>query len=223
MTQGLVASESPTRILYLARHGQSAWNHSGRVTGALDPELSSQGLAQADGLARCLSGQPLDAIYASALQRTIQTAQPTADATRLPITPIAALNEIDLGELQGRYRDGRDPEASDLWTRWQADPWTFRVPGGERFDEFAARVEEALAAVLARHRHGTLLIVGHRATNRVVLGTLLRWPREQWFELRPRHKFCYRLDLADARGTPRIDTLTLVGRCAGAVCPGLVQ
>ena len=167
-----------TTTLYLARHGQSEWNNQGLVTGQLDPGLSDKGAQQSQALAQCLRDEPLNAIYASALQRTIDTAQPTATVKGMAIVSLPELNEIHMGVLQGRHRDESDPEARALWAQWQADLWGYHVAGGERMDEFAQRVEAALQALLQRHRGERLLIVGHRATNRVLLGTLLGWPRE---------------------------------------------
>jgi broad specificity phosphatase PhoE len=206
--------------LYLARHGQSEWNNQSRVTGQLDPALSPKGREQSQGLALCLQGEGLDAIYSSALQRTIDTATPTATATGLAIVRLAALNEINVGVLQGRFRDERDAEAQALWAQWQAEMWSFRIPGGERFDEFALRVGAALRVILDRHRGQRVLIVGHGATNRVLLGTLLGWPRARWSELKPRNKFCYRLQLGE--GVPRVATYTLGGSRNGRCEEGFV-
>jgi broad specificity phosphatase PhoE len=206
--------------LYLARHGQSEWNNQRRVTGQLDPALSAKGREQSEGLALCLQGEGLAAIYSSALQRTVDTATPTAAATGLPIVREAALNEINVGVLQGRYRDERDPEAQALWAEWQAALWDFRIPGGERFDEFALRVGAALRSILERHAGQRVLVVGHGATNRVLLGTLLGWPRERWRELKPRNKFCYRLQLGSAE--PEVATYTLSGSKTGRCEPGFI-
>jgi 2,3-bisphosphoglycerate-dependent phosphoglycerate mutase len=206
--------------LYVARHGQSEWNNQGRVTGQLDPGLSATGIEQSEGLARCLQGEALDAIYSSALRRTLATAAPTAATTGLPVVPLAALNEIHVGVLQGRFRDERDAEAQALWARWKADLWGACLPGGERFDQFARRVGAALQDILQRHEGQRVLIVGHSATNRVVLGTLLGWPRERWHELRPRNKYLYRLQLGAAE--PEIATYTLSGSKTGRCEPGFV-
>lgn len=206
--------------LYLARHGQSEWNNQRRVTGQLNPALSPKGREQSEGLALCLQGEQLDAIYSSALQRTIDTATPTAAATGLAVVSVAALNEINVGVVQGRYRDERDPEAQALWAQWQAALWSFCIPGGERFDEFSQRVHTALQSILHRHEGQRVLIVGHGATNRVILGTLLGWPRERWGELKPRNKFCYRLGLgAEA---PEVATYTLGGSKNGRCVPGFI-
>ena len=210
---------APT-LVYLARHGQSEWNNQSRVTGQADIGLSDKGRQQGEALAQCLKGEALDAIYTSALRRTVDTARPTARAQGLAIASLPALNEIDMGVLQGRHRDERDAEAQALWAAWQADVWHTQVPGGERFDVFAPRVGEALQSVLDQHRGQRILIVGHRATNRVLLGTLLGWPRERWSELRLRNKFFYRVQPGEA---PQIATYTLSGSKTGTCTDGFVM
>ncbi len=215
-----MSSTETVTTLYLARHGQSEWNNQSKVSGQLNPGLSPKGQQQSIDLAHCLDGQELTAIYASSLQRTIDTAQPTATAKNLPVVSLAALNEIDLGVLQGRYRDERDPEAQAMWTQWQADIWGFRVPGAETFDEFTQRAAHALQELLQRHRGQRILIVGHRATNRVLLGTLLNWPRERWVDIRLRNKFFYCIRLG---AEPDIATIALSGSKAGISQDGFIM
>ena len=214
---------SAATTLYLARHGQSEWNHTGRVTGRLDPALSDKGLEQSLALAECVQRDGgLDAIVVSSLRRTAQTAQPTSAATGVPIEQLAALDEIGMGELEGRWRDERDPEAQALWAQWKAQPWSFTVPGGERFVDFTARVQQALLSILECHAGRRVLVVGHGATNRVLLGTLLEWPRARWPEIRPRNKHCYRLRLEGA-ALPQVDTFTLGGSRSGACVQGFMS
>jgi broad specificity phosphatase PhoE len=206
--------------IFLARHGQSESNNQKLITGQLDVRLSAQGREQSESLARCLVDEPLEAIYTSALLRTVETAQPTAAAKQLRIVSLPALNEIHLGVLQGRHRDERDPQAQALWAQWQADLWNYRVPGGETFEELAQRAEQALDEILRRHRDQTILIVGHRATNRVLLGTLLQWPRERWDEIRLRNKFFYALRPG---APPGVTTIALSGSKAGVRQAGLIM
>jgi broad specificity phosphatase PhoE len=210
----------PPTTVFLARHGQSEWNNQSRITGQADIGLSPKGAEQGLALAQCLRNEPLHAIYASALRRTVDTAQATADDKGTPIVSLPALNEIHMGALQGRHRDERDPEAQALWAQWQANLWGPAVAGGERFDDFAQRVGPALQSLLALHPGQSILIVGHRATNRVLLGLLLKWPQERWEELRLRNKYFYRLQLAE---TVSISTYNLGGDKSGACTEGLLM
>lgn len=221
MTDSPQRSADPGTTLYIARHGQSESNNQALITGQLDVALSPKGEQQAQAVARCLNDVPLAAIYTSGLQRTVQTARPTADQKQLPMTSLRGLDEIHLGVLQGRHRDERDPEAQALWAQWQADVWNFRVPGGEGFEGFTERVVLALQGIQARHAGQQVLIVGHRATNRVLLGSLFGWPRERWAELRLRNKFFYRLRLG--AGAPEVATFTLSGSKTGRCEDGFVM
>jgi broad specificity phosphatase PhoE len=209
-----MSDHSAVTTLYLARHGQSEWNNQSRITGQLNPGLSLKGQQQSQAIAHCLRDESLAAIYTSSLQRSIDTAQPTARAKQLPIVSLPALNEIHLGVLQGRYRDERDPQAQAMWAQWQADIWGCRVPGGEGFDQLAQRAGQALGGILQRHQGQRILIVGHRNTNRVLMGQLLGWPKERWHELRLSNKFLYRF----RRGAqPDVSTYVLSGNKTG-VC-----
>jgi broad specificity phosphatase PhoE len=213
-------SAMPPTTVFLARHGQSEWNNQSRITGQADIGLSPKGVEQGLALAQCLKHEALHAIYASSLRRTADTAQATAQDKGMPIVSLPALNEIHMGTLQGRHRDDRDPEAQALWAQWQADVWGPAVAGGERFDDFAQRVGQALQSLLAQHAGQRILIVGHRATNRVLLGLLLAWPRQRWEELRLRNKYFYRVQCGDLAA---ISTYTLSGDKTGTCTEGLVM
>ena len=63
----------PTRILAI-RHGETSWNVQSRVQGQLDIELNDTGRWQAERVAAALADEPLAAIYASDLQRALETA-----------------------------------------------------------------------------------------------------------------------------------------------------
>lgn len=164
--------------IFLVRHGQSAWNQEKRITGQCNPPLSEKGERQAQVLAHVLHEQPLTAIYTSTLQRAQQTARPTSLTHGLPLQTQEALNEIHLGVLQGRFRDARDPEAQRMWEQRGEDKLAFRAPEGETYHELRHRVLPCLRAIIKEAQKGAVLIVGHRNTNRVLLGELLQWPLE---------------------------------------------
>lgn len=190
---------SRATTVYVIRHGQSEWNNQSRICGQADPGLTAKGLAQSEALARALAGERLHAIYVSALWRAVQTATPCARAQGLVLQSLPALNEIHMGALQGRYRDARDAEAACEFQRWREDMWNYRVPGGESFAELAERAGAALRDILRWHEGGSVLIVAHRGTNRVLLGNLLQLPRADWPALRPSSKLLQRIVLRDAR------------------------
>ena len=171
------ARERPTTIL-LARHGQSILNAEKRISGQFDTCLSPKGVHQAHLLAEVLCGEHLSAIYTSTLTRAVETARPTAVAHGLSIQQCDDLKEIRHGVLEGRFRDVRDPEARQLWEARKKDKLNYRAPGGESFIDLARRVLPCLNTILAREAGNVFLLVGHRNTNRAILGALLHWPHD---------------------------------------------
>lgn len=184
-------------LVYLVRHGESQFNLEKRMSGQLDPPLSSEGVDQSQALADRLRAVPLTGIYTSALRRTVETAEPTAAIHGLPIHPTTALNEMHLGVLEGRYRDARDPEAKVLWEERKRDKRHYRIPEGESFLDLAERVKESLKKILTAQRGGIILIVGHRNTNRVLFGMLMQRPEEEWPHLDLKRRYVYEIAVHD--------------------------
>ena len=70
-------------ILHAIRHGQSLTNAG--LDSSLNSDLSPHGVRQVERLAERFRGRPIRAIYASPLNRCLQTALPIAQALGLPI------------------------------------------------------------------------------------------------------------------------------------------
>ncbi len=202
------ATSRPTTI-YLVRHGESQLNVEKRVSGQFDTPLSQEGIRHSQMLATQLIEVPLTGIYTSALRRTVETARPTAAMHGLQIQSHASLNEQHLGILEGRFRDERDPEARALWDARKHDKRTHRIPGGERFIDLAERVTQGLKDILVYEAGGTILIVGHRNTNRVLFGMLMRQSEERWPHLTLKSQYVYRIITGSH---PDLSTIALGGK-----------
>jgi broad specificity phosphatase PhoE len=73
-TTASTATAGATTTFILVRHAEKSTDD------ARDPSLNGAGRARAVRLARLLTDEPLSAVYATAYQRTQQTAQPVANA-----------------------------------------------------------------------------------------------------------------------------------------------
>ena len=87
-------------VLYLARHGETAWSRSGQHTGLTDLPLTEAGQRNADYLGRRLKGQRFARVFTSPLQRAADTCERAG---------FGAVAEIDPDLLEwnyGRYEGG---------------------------------------------------------------------------------------------------------------------
>ena len=88
-------------IFYLIRHGNNdllGEKLAGRLPGV---HLNQAGREQAERLAQALGDKPIKAVYASPLERTLETAQPIAAVHHLEVHNSPALLEIDFGDWSG--------------------------------------------------------------------------------------------------------------------------
>ena len=121
--------------------------------------LGEPGLAQAVRLGETLADASLAALYASPLERTLETVVPIARRTGLPVTVEADLNELDVGEWTGRTFDELD--ADPAWSRWNRLRVQSRPPAGESLVEVQVRVIRFLDRVRLSHPGQTIAAVSH--------------------------------------------------------------
>jgi len=88
-----------TNVL-LIRHGQSRGNAERRFGGHTATPLSARGRNQAQATARTLKSESVTAIYSSDLARAMETAQPLAKMTGLPINGTRAFRERSVGVME---------------------------------------------------------------------------------------------------------------------------
>jgi broad specificity phosphatase PhoE len=166
---------SSTLRIYLARHGQTDWNLQRKLQGWSDTHLNATGREQALALAEKLRGVQLDRAYSSTLSRSRETAE-IARGTA-PLESLEGLREQALGKFEG-VRLGIDSLAAAEFSRRGRDP-DDALDGGESDNQFYQRVRRTIEGIVAKHSSGTILIVGHGGTNKMILRVLLGLPAEQ--------------------------------------------
>lgn len=160
--------------LYLARHGESAWNVKHLYTGRMDVPLSELGKLQAERLGDKLSMLDIKTIYASPLKRAHDTALPAAVLRKMPLRLDARLKEIHHGAWEGNPANVIREQYADEYLIWRTQPHRVKMPDGESLDDVSVRVTSFLQDVLAEHADGNVVIVSHDAVLRVlVMQTLL--------------------------------------------------
>lgn len=146
-------------LLLLIRHGMNDWVH-GRLAGwTPGVHLNEQGRAQAQALVERLADIPIAAVYSSPLERAIETAQPLAEARKLPLRVVEAIGEVRYGEWTGG--ELKELSKHELWPGVQFYPSGTRFPGGETLGEVQMRAVAALDGLRQLHPKETIVAVAH--------------------------------------------------------------
>jgi probable phosphoglycerate mutase len=140
-------------VIYLARHGETAWTLTGQHTGLTDLPLTPQGERNARGLGDRLTGLVFGKVFTSPLQRARRTCE---------LAGFGAGAEVDSDLVEwnyGEYEGLRTAEIRAERPDWQL----FRdgCPGGESTAQVTARAENVLSRVRAVKGDVLLFSSGH--------------------------------------------------------------
>jgi broad specificity phosphatase PhoE len=155
-------------VVYLARHGETAWSLSGQHTGLTDLPLTDRGERNARKLGEQLQGRSFASVLTSPLRRASRTCE---------LAGFGAQADIDRDLLEwnyGEYEGLRTAEIHAKRPDWQL----FRdgCPGGESPGEVGARADRVVTRV--RAVDGDVLIFSS--------GHFLRALTARWLGLEPR-------------------------------------
>jgi len=140
-------------VIYVARHGETAWTLTGQHTGLTDLSLTPQGEHNARALGDRLAGLAFGKVFTSPLQRARRTCA---------LAGFDAMAEVD-GDLvewnYGAYEGRRTAEIRVERPDWQL----FRdgCPGGESPAQVRARAENVLSRVRTVRGNVLLFSSGH--------------------------------------------------------------
>lgn len=155
-------SERRLPMIYLVRHGETAWTLTAQHTGRTDLPLNEHGERQARELEPSLAALRIDRIFSSPLQRARRTAE-----LAMPHSLVEAdddLMEWDYGAYEGRSTV--DIEVERPGWRLLRDG----SPGGETLDAVGARADRVIGRI--RTCGGNVMLFGHREILRILA---VRW------------------------------------------------
>jgi broad specificity phosphatase PhoE len=152
-----------TRVL-LIRHGQSKGNAEGRFGGHTAVALSPRGHRQAQATAQALSSENLSAIYSSDLLRAVQTAEPLARLTGLPINKSDAFRERSVGVMEGLTFEEAASEHPEQYAALIRRDFEHVLLGGESYRQMLDRAARQLDQAIEWHRGGNIAIFSHTGT-----------------------------------------------------------
>jgi broad specificity phosphatase PhoE len=140
-------------VIYVARHGETAWSLTGRHTGRTDLPLTERGECNARRLKNRLEGLTFAKVLTSPLQRAVRTCE---------LAGFRTVAEIDRDLLEwdyGRYEGRRTVEIRAERPDWQL----FRdgCPEGEMPAQVAERADRVVRRLRAVHGDVLLFSSGH--------------------------------------------------------------
>jgi len=168
----------PHSIIYLARHGETAWSLSGQHTGRTDQPLTERGQRNACRLGERLKGLAFVEVLTSPLQRAARTCE---------LAGFGAVAKVDRDLVEwdyGQYEGRRTAEIHRERPEWQL----FRdgCPGGETPEQIGARADLVVNRV--RRIQGDVLLFSS--------GHFLRVLAARWVGLEPGGGRYFLLDTA---------------------------
>jgi broad specificity phosphatase PhoE len=188
--------------LVLVRHGETEWTELGLLHGRLDSPLSARGRRHAEQVALQLQGEPFDALYSSPQGRAMETADIIGNTTRLVPQPLEGLREADYGWLEGRSIIRYDPAGLGVRLLRPATMVMLRLTG-ERPEQIADRVREAVETITAHYPSGRVLVVTHWGVLNMIMACLVDRDPRVWKNHGP-WAACGITELRAPDGLPRV-------------------
>lgn len=173
----------PTTRLILVRHGSTEHSPAMRLSGINQLSLSELGQSQADALAARLAGVPaVAAVLSSPLPRAVQTAAPIAEALDLDVQIDVGLQEVDFGVWEGLTFAEAARSAPEEMAAWARNP-RVAPPGGESFEQLAARLLPTRDKIIADYAGRTVIAVSHVTPIKLLLADAFGAPLESVYRV----------------------------------------
>ncbi len=173
----------PERKIYLIRHAEPVSDGKGRYLGQSDPDLSAEGVKQANELALDMGKHSISAVYSSDLLRALHTAEKIAGKFNLPVKTDGRLREIRMGDWENLAFEELRSGFPDEYEKRRKDMANYRPPGGESFADVRDRALPAFNEIITGSA-GNIAIVSHAGAIRVILCSIMSIPLEDLFSIR---------------------------------------
>jgi broad specificity phosphatase PhoE len=184
-----LSNEDDITELLLVRHGQQDYDANGPVAQMVDPPLSELGQNQARLVGMALSTERIDAVYASPLQRALETGREIARHHRLELVVVADLREVEVfrdvpPEKTALDHIGRLALMGTRHRMVQEKSWDV-YPFSEPSYEFRKRVINTIEGIVATHPNERVVIACHGGVINAYVGHVIGSRYDMFF--RPAH------------------------------------
>ncbi len=162
--------------IYLLRHPETEWNKQGRFQGQTDIPINETGMDQLERTLPFLATLPVQVIYSSPLKRAKIVAQRVSRATGLPMFEDSRIMEVNCGRWEGKVAQTLAIEEPELFSLWKSNPYDFRIPGGESYQDVENRTSAFLKDIISDEKNA--LVVSHGIAITTMLRFVLQIPKE---------------------------------------------
>ncbi|MET8627505.1 bifunctional RNase H/acid phosphatase [Kitasatospora sp. NPDC004669] len=176
---------TPTTFVLL-RHGETPLTPEKRFSGSggTDPELSDKGRWQAERAAEALAARgSIQAVVASPMLRTRQTAETVAARLGLEVRYEDGLREVDFGDWEGlTFGEVQERYPEDL-AAWLGSAKVKPTGSGESFTTLTHRAGVARDKILTRYAGKTVLVVSHVSPIKTLIRLALGAPPDSMYRM----------------------------------------
>ena len=163
---------------FFVRHGQTEWNAIRRMQGQWNSDLSDLGKRQANENGALLNTLGIEAMVASPLDRTRQTADIIDQHLNIGYSTDDRLKEWHCGDWSGELWADLPNKWPEEFASWQADQFNYRPPAAENYPDMIQRATLFLSEFVMNGFNKTA-IVSHGVIGRAMIGTLLSLSPEE--------------------------------------------
>ena len=169
---------SARTVVLLIRHGETDAVGKQLVSRLPRVSLNNNGRAEVERLRALLSPEPITTVYASPLERTIETATAIAADHRAPLHVCDGLLEVDFGEWTGKTFS--ELNTREDWRRFNEERGSAAVPGGESAAAVQTRILACVQRLYQHHPDQTIAAVSHADVIRAALLHYTGTPLDDW-------------------------------------------
>lgn len=171
-------------LLYVVRHGVTAWNRLRKVQGRADIPLAEEGVRLAEKTGKALQNVPFDLCFSSPLKRAVQTAECILGDRRIPVITDERIQEIDFGVLEGtQFKDEYGNISHKQMEIFFHRPLEYERPeNGENIEDILKRTEDFWKDITGREELSdkTILISSHGCAVRALLQNVYQDRENFW-------------------------------------------
>jgi probable phosphoglycerate mutase len=164
---------SPMTQILLVRHAVNDFVKTGKLAGwTPQVHLNDEGKAQAEALGSRLLDVPIDRLYASPLERTMETAEAIRQHhPNLTIQQHPGIGEVRYGEWEGQAISAL--QARKMWQVVQEYPSRASFPNGETMRAVQTRAVNAIEELAAQHPRELVVVVSHADLIKMIIAHFL--------------------------------------------------